>query len=176
MNSRFTILILTFAVLILTACKKDKKSEDENQTPTIAITTENERVSPQVPTASANFEINDYFETFIAKNNNNESIVNIDKPKMNGELLRKAEKVKLEINGYWVSDNKKSEITLAVYPNSFEAGNGNRSIIEQKLKLTRENKFLIFSYLNMIQLEEGLYYYFLKDGNNPIYTGKFVVK
>ncbi|MFK7946613.1 MAG: hypothetical protein AB8G11_03405 [Saprospiraceae bacterium] len=176
MNSRFTILFLALSILTIVACKKDKKSADENQTPIIAVTIDDEQATPRTPDASANFEINEYFETFIAKNNNNESIVNIDKPKMNGELLRKADKVKVDINGYWVNDANKSEIILEVYPNAFEVGNSNRPIIEQKLKLKRKNKFLMFSYLKMIALEEGLYYYFLKDNDTLIYVGKFIVK
>lgn len=176
MNSRFTILILAIVLLIFSACRKDKKSEDEQQNHRISITTDNKPQTPEAPAESANFEINEYFETFIAKNGNNEFIVNIEKPKMNSQLLRKAEKVKLEINGYWVNDSKKSMVTLEVYPNSFSANNDNRAIIKQKLKLTRENRFLIFNYLNMLTLEEGLYYYFLKDGKDAIYTGKFMVK
>lgn len=175
MNFRLTILLLTFVTIFTSACKKGDKTKNENDKQTITVTTD-ENTQPEPSTASGNFEANDYFESFIAKNTDSESIVNLNKPKMNGELLRKENKLQLEVNGYWINDSKKSSITLEVYPNSFEEGNDNRPIIEQKLKLTRENKFLLFSYLNTIALDEGLYYFFLKDNSNPIYTGKFLVK
>ncbi len=176
LNSKFTVFALTFTLLTISACKKDNQSDNNQSTPTISVTTDNEQITPKSPTINTNFEVNDYFETFISKNKTGEAIVNINKPVMNGELLRKADKVKVEINGYWVSDSPKNEITLEIYPNYFEADSDNRAIIKQKLKLNRQNRFLTFSYLKMIALEEGLYYYFLKDDDHSIYTGKFVVK
>jgi hypothetical protein len=105
-------------------------------------------------------------------------MVNIDKPKMGSELLRKEDKSKLEINGYWVSDKAtaKDKLTLEVHPSSFKENDGNRPIIEQKLSLTKENKYLLFGYLNYVSLEEGLYYYFLKNEGVVVYTGNFMVK
>lgn len=176
--TKFFLFVL-MATLTLTACRKDK-SENKKQTitnievPTQDAKQEVEKVEEAV--ASANFETNDYFETFIAKNKSNTDIINIDKPKMGGELMPKGDKVKLEINGYWANGKNAKEISLEVYPNIFEEGTDNRAIIEQKLKLTQENKYLIFGYLQHVSLDEGLYYYFLKNGKTIIYTGKFLVK
>lgn len=173
-----TYLLIAVAIFSVSACKKDKaKTSEEKVTievPTKEENTINTPTTVDVPT----FQVNDYFETFIKKNNSGADMVSIDKPKMGGELLRKGEKLKLEINGYWVNDKAtaKDKLTLEIYPSTFKQNDGNRPIIEQKLSLKKENKYLIFGYLNHVSLEEGLYYYFLKNGETIVYTGNFIVK
>lgn len=184
MNRNNFFLIILIATLTMVACRKDKSESNEQDIVDIEVpTTEKQKsrsIAPEIANLSANFEVNEYFETFITQNkaNNVEDIININKPKMGGELLRKADKVKLEISGYWANPSRKrnKKITLEVYPNTFKEGIDNRAIIEQKLKLTKDKRFLIFGYLKNVTLNEGLYYYFLKNGETVLYTGKFQVK
>lgn len=174
--SKYALIII--AILSITACKKDTSKPIIADNTKMEVPTKDELTTPKVEEVNSNFKVNDYFETFIKANNSGENMVNINKPKMGGELLRKADKVKLEINGYWVNDkaNAKDKLTLEVFPNSFKQNDGNRSIIEQKLSLKKENKYLLFGYLKHLSLEDGLYYYFLKNKGIIVYTGKFMVK
>lgn len=179
-----TYLLIAVAIFSVSACKKDKattqkETEIQKEKITIEVPTKEENTINTPTTVDfPTFQVNEYFETFIKKNNSGADMVNIDKPKMGGELLRKGEKLKLEINGYWVNNKAtaKDKLTVEIYPSSFKQNDGNRPIIEQKLSLKKENKYLIFGYLSHVSLEEGLYYYFLKNGETIVYTGNFVVK
>lgn len=172
-----TYLLIAMTIFGVSACKKDKAENNKKEAITIEVPTKEEEKTPVIIDAPT-FQVNDYFETFIKKNNSGADMVNIDKPKIGSELLRKGDKLKLEINGYWVNDKAtaKDKLTLEIFPSSFKQNDGNRPIIEQKLSLKKENKYLIFGYLNHISLEEGLYYYFLKNGETIVYTGNFVAK
>jgi hypothetical protein len=176
---KFSIyLLIAVTIFNIAACKKDKAETSEDrvtiEVPTKEDGTTNTSESDAVPI----FQVNEYFETFILLNNSSSDMVNVDKPKMGGELLRKGDKLKLEINGYWVSEkaSEKNKLTLEIYPSAFKQNDGNRPIIEQKLSLKKENKYFIFGYLNHVSLEEGLYYYFLKRDEVIVYTGNFMVK
>ena len=48
---------------------------------------------------------------------------------------------KYQDNGASIEKNK---LILEIYPNLFKQNDGNRPIIEQKLSLKKENKYLIF--------------------------------
>ncbi len=172
--------VLLMCVFSLAACRNDKVKPENQSVTTIDVSTidQNNTTDDAITDENSKFEINEYFESFIAKNGSNTTMVNIEKPKMGSELLRKGDKLKLEINGYWINeqDSKIKSITFELYPNAFKKGIDSRPIVEQKLKLKQENRFLIFGYLNHITLEEGLYYYFLIHDKTVIYTGKFLVK
>ena len=169
-------LLLILSIITFVNCKKVPESievtADEVEVPTSRNTL---TVDKAVEISS--FEINQYFETFIAKNEQQTEKIEIVTPQKNEVLTRKADKVKIEIKGYWdKSDKKNSTLKLEVFPNRFAQNTGVRPIVEQKLKLTNNNDFMNFSYLKLIKLESGLYYYFLKDGEDIIYVNKFIVK
>jgi hypothetical protein len=173
-----TYLLIAVTIFSISACKKDNP-ESPKKTITIEVPPkENNAINTPTTEFIPTFQINEYFEAFIKKNNTTSDMVNIDKPKMGSELLRKGDKLKLEINGYWVNNKATAtdKLTLEIFPSSFKQNDGNRPMIEQKLSLKKENKYLIFGYLNHVSLEEGLYYYFLKNGKMIVYTGNFVVK
>ncbi len=169
-------LLLIISVLIFVNCKKNIENT-ELTVDEVEVPTSRNAIVAEESIETSSFEINQYFETFIAKNEQQTEKIELTTPQHNEVLTRKADKVKVEIKGYWnKNDKQNSNLSLEVFPNQFAQNTGVRPIIEQKLKLNSNNDFMNFSYLKFIKLESGLYYYFLKDGNEVIYVDKFIVK
>jgi hypothetical protein len=169
-------ILIILSIIAFTNCKKAPEavdmSADEIEVPTSRNTLTVDKAIKTSP-----FEINQYFETFIAKNETQTEKIEIATPQENAVLMRKADKVKVEIKGFWntkMGNNK--ELVLEVFPNHFAQNTGVRPIIEQKLKLNAKDSFLNFSYLKLLKLESGLYYYFLKHNDEVVYVNKFIVK
>ncbi len=169
-------LLIILSIIIFCNCKKAPESieitAEEVEVPTSRNTL---TIDKSIETSS--FKINQYFETFIQKNEQQTEKIEIATPQSNDVLMRKADKVKLEVKGFWdKTKGNKNELTLEVFPNHFPQNTGVRPIIEQKLKLNANDNFLNFSYLKHIKLGSGLYYYFLKNGEDVVYVNKFIVK
>lgn len=169
-------LLIIIPVLIFTNCKETPETvevtADEIEVPTSRNTL---TIDKAIETSS--FEINQYFETFIQKNETQNEKIEIATPQENAVLMRKADKVKVEIKGFWnIRNEEKKDLLLEIFPNHFAQNTGVRPIIAQKLKLNPNDSFMNFSYLKLIKLESGLYYYFLKNQDEIIYVNKFIVK
>lgn len=169
-------LLIVLSIIIFINCKKTPENIEINADE-IEVPTSRNTLIVDKSIKTSPFEINKYFETFIQKNEQQMEKIEIATPQANDVLMRKADKVKLEIQGFWNKRKGNSEeLILEVFPNHFAQNGGVRPIVEQKLKLKPNDSFLNFSYLKHIELESGLYYYFLKDGEEIIYVNKFIVK
>jgi hypothetical protein len=171
--------IFLLSCLLLTVTLACQRSEPQPETvtppaPTIEVPT-SRGIAPNAPPARDPFAVNEYFETFIAKNPTQTVIVELQTPAANAVLMRKGEKVKVEIRGNCLNAAEVM-LNLEIFPAIFDRSSGIRPIVEQKLNLASSPRGQYFSYLQYVNLPKGLYYYFLKMDEQPIYVNKFLVQ
>ena len=169
MNSSGLIkFILLSLALSIVNCTK----QSEGKSSTSSGNKEKAILNERSKTADNSYIVNDYFENSILKNDS--TVVSLEKPKLNENLIRVTNKVKLEVIGHLNTSSKSSVIKLEIYPNTSTPLNS-KPIVNQKLNLIPNNNHYRFTYFNRVSLEKGLYYFFLKGKNEVIYTGKFQV-
>ena len=169
MNTTRLISIILFSlVLSFVNCKK----QSEEQINHSSENKEKEIVSEPSKNVNDSFIVNEYFEKNILKNDS--TVLSLEKPKLNANLILVANKVKLEVIGHLNTLPKSKIIKLEVY-STISTPMNSKPIINQKLNLTPNNNHYSFTYFNKVALEKGLYYFILKGENEVIYTGKFQV-
>ena len=164
--------LIKFILLSLALSFANCTKQSEEQSSHSSGSKEKEILNEQSKIANNSFIVNEYFENSILKNDS--AVVSLKKPELNDNLIRVANKVKLEVIGHLNTSPKSNVIRLEIYPNSSTPLNS-KPIINQKLNLIPNNSHYAFTYFNRVSLEKGLYYFFLKGENEVIYTGKFQV-